>query len=234
MSQERYFLYLDGVQRGPYTVAQIGHMVNSGIVHPSAMFWCEGLEQWQPVTQLIVHKDEKKRRRISVSAWMLGFLGLLLVLFWMAGPTLREGWREQHQVERTALGAYWSARGVLRAHLGWFSALRFSDFNPSQVVFVDDGHAYVILEADVSGGDSAQRRGRWQVDLRYDKRLQVWMPDATDGPKASAKPEASVKPEPSELSAKPEGSTEPALPPTLSSKEAAAPSSEFGAESAGR
>ena len=86
MSQERYFLYLDGVQRGPYTVAQIGHMVNSRIVHPSAMFWCEGLEQWQPVTQLIVHKDEKKRRRISVSAWMLGFLGLLLVLFWMAGP----------------------------------------------------------------------------------------------------------------------------------------------------
>ena len=193
MSQERYFLYLDGVQRGPYTVAHIGHMVNSGIVHNSAMFWCEGLEQWQPVTQLIVHKDEKKRRRISFSAWMLGFLGVLLLLIWMAAPTLREGWREQHQVERTALGAYWSARGVLRSHLGWLSALRFSDFNPVQVVFVDDAHASVILEAELSGAGSAQRRGRWQVDLRYDKRLQAWMPDATDAPKLPAESVQSVK-----------------------------------------
>jgi hypothetical protein len=104
---------------------------------------------------------------------------------------------------------------VLRAHLGWFSALRFNDFNPAQVVFVDDGHAYVILEADVSGGDSAQRRGRWQVDLRYDKRLQAWMPDATDGPKSSGKPDVSAVP-------------------ALSSKEVAAPSSEASPEAAGQ
>jgi hypothetical protein len=233
MSQERYFLYLDGVQRGPYTVAHIGHMVNSGIVHHSAMFWCEGLEQWQPVTQLIVHKDEKKRRRVNVSAWMLGFLGVLSLFLWMAGPTLREGWREQHQVERSALGAYWSARGVLRAHLGWFSALRFTDFNPAQVVFVDEGHASVILEADVSGDGAAQRRSRWQVDLRYDKRLQAWMPDASDGPKSSSKPDTPAKPEASESSEVP-AKTAVSSSPAVSSKEAVAPGAEPLPEATGQ
>ncbi len=184
MSQERYFLYVDGVQRGPYTVSHIGHMVNSGIVHSSAMFWCEGLEQWQPVTQLIVPKHEQKRRRLSVSAWFLAALGCVLILLWLAFPTLKEGWREQHQVEQSPLAAYWSARGMVRSHVGWFTALRFREFNSECVALTADGHASVTLEAEVSRGGAAERVGRWQVDLRYDKRMQVWMPEVTINPES--------------------------------------------------
>ena len=188
MAQERYFLYVDGVQRGPYTVGHIGHMVNSGIVHESAMFWCEGLEQWQPVTQLIVPKGEKKRRRLHLSAGLMVALAVGLLLLWLLFPTLKEGWREQHQVERTPLAAYWSARGVLRSHLGWFAAPRFAEFNPAQVFLSENGTAIVTLEAEVARGGFAGRRGRWQVDLRYDKRLRAWRPDANASPRDPALP----------------------------------------------
>lgn len=176
ISQERYFLHLDGIQRGPYTVQQIGHMVNSGIVHSSAMFWCEGLEQWQPVTQLIVPKAEIKRRRIRWSAKTLGALAFLLALLWIALPTLREGWREQRQIEKNSQSAYWRARGVLRESVGWFSGVRFDAFDPSKVVLLEGDRAAVELTAQIAPFFGESRVGRWRVDLKYDNRLRMWVP----------------------------------------------------------
>ncbi|NBV85223.1 MAG: DUF4339 domain-containing protein [Verrucomicrobia bacterium] len=205
MSQERYFLYVDGVQKGPYTVGHIGHMVNSGIVHSSAMFWCEGLEQWQPVTQLIVPKHEEKRRRLNVSAWILAVVLGGLLLFWLAFPTLQEGWREQHQIEQSPLAAYWSARGMVRSHVGWFTGLRFREFNPECVTITADGHASVVLEAEVSRGSSAERLGRWEVGLRFDKRLQAWMPELTGAPGLNAPSNAPPAPAAEPSTANPRG-----------------------------
>jgi hypothetical protein len=177
MSQERYFLYLHGTQRGPYTVSQIGHMVNSGIVHSEAMFWCEGLEQWQPVTQLIVPKEEVKRRRIHLGAGTLGTLGGIVLVLWLFMPTLREGWREQHQVEKDQFAAYWRARGVLRESLGWFSGAHFREFEPAKVTLLDGERASVELEAQISPVFGDARVTRWKVDLKYDTRLRMWMAD---------------------------------------------------------
>ncbi len=175
MSQERYFLYVDGSQRGPYTVSQIGHMVNSGIVHSEAMFWCEGLDQWQPVTQLIVPKAEVKRRRIHLSAKTLSVLGGFLAVFWICLPTLRQGWMEQHEVEKNAPAAYWRARGVLRESLGWFAGVHFREFDPSMVLLSEPNRATVELEAQIAPMFGAQRSGRWKVELVYDTRLQMWV-----------------------------------------------------------
>lgn len=191
MSQERYFLHLNGSQRGPYTVQQIGHMVNSGIVHSEAMFWCEGLEQWQPVTQLIVPKGEVTRRRLRFGAGSAVVVGGLLVLFWVCLPILREGWKEQHQVAQDAPAAYWRARGVLRESLGWFTGVRFRDYDPAMVRMEAAGRAVVELEAHsgkVFGGDE---KARWRVELAYDKRLHRWMAaDSVGGdtPPANGKP----------------------------------------------
>lgn len=175
MSQERYFLYLHGTQRGPYTVSQIGHMVNSGIVHSEAMFWCEGLEQWQPVTQLIVPKEEVKRRRLNIGAGTLAVFGVGVLLLWLFYPMLREGWHEQHQVEKDASAAYWRARGVLRETLGWFSGAHFRDFDPGKVTLHDGEHASVELEAQIAPLFGASHQTRWKVDLKYDTRLRMWV-----------------------------------------------------------
>ncbi len=175
MSQERYFLHVDGSQRGPYTVSQIGHMVNSGIVHSGAMFWCEGLDQWQPVTQLIVPKAEVKRRRLRFSARTLGGMGVCLLVLWMFWPTLREGWREQHQIQRDRESAYWRARGVLRESLGWFSGVHFKDFDATKVRMDEAEKATVELEAQISPFFGKPSTGRWRVELKFDNRLQMWV-----------------------------------------------------------
>ena len=182
MSQERYFLHVDGAQRGPYTVRQIGHMVNSGIVHTGAMFWCEGLEQWQPVTQLIEPKKQKQRRRIQLGAGTVAAVGVCLGVFWLALPTLRQGWREQNQAERTPEAAYWRARGVLREHVGWFTGLRFKPFDPAKVKLAGEDAATVELEAESSGAFKGQRFERWKVELIYKKRLQMWVAAEGDAP----------------------------------------------------
>ena len=175
MAEEMYFLYLDGIQRGPYTVFQIGHMVNSGLVDPAALFWCEGLEQWQPVTQLIEPKKHKQRRRIRMGAGTIGGIVIGLGVLWLVLPTLRQGWKEQNQTERTAEAAYWSARGVLRDHVGWFTGLRFRPFDPAKVRLHGEDAATVELEAESSGAFKGQRFERWKVELVYKKRLQMWV-----------------------------------------------------------
>jgi hypothetical protein len=175
MSQERYFLHVDGAQRGPYTVRQIGHMVNTGIVHAGAMFWCEGLDQWQPVTQLIEPKRHKQRRQIRIGAGTLAAVAVFLGVLWLALPILRQGWKEQNQVERSPEAAYWRARGVLREHVGWFTGLRFKPFDPAKVSLSGEDAATVELEAESTGAFKGQRFERWKVELVYNKRLQMWV-----------------------------------------------------------
>ena len=177
MAEEMYFLYLDGVQRGPYTVFQIGHMVNSGIVHPDALFWCEGLEQWQPVAQLITPKHEIKRRRWRLGLGLLSgllFAAIVAAVFW---PGIQEVWREQHQVEKSTEAAYWRARGVIRERLGRFQPLWFSDYQPSKVRLDGSSEAAVDLDVQTRAGTSfGSQVIQWTVRVRYDERLKMWVP----------------------------------------------------------
>ncbi len=146
------------------------------------MFWCEGLEQWQPVTQLIEPKQLRKRRRIRLGAGTVAALGVALGVFWLALPTLRQGWKEQHQVERSAEAAYWRARGVLREHVGWFTGLRFKPYDPGKVKLEGEDAATVELEAESSGAFKGQRFERWRVELVYNKRLQMWVAAEGESP----------------------------------------------------
>jgi hypothetical protein len=175
MARERYFLFVHGTQRGPYTVNQIHHMVNNSIVSPEALFWCEGLEQWQPVTQLIVPKQEKMRRRFQWSWRVAGAVLVFCVLVWLGGPVIRQGWKEQHQVDFTPESAYWRARGVVREALGKFTLVQFEPFEAKDVT-LSGSEAVVHLAARTKrlGGDL--RQTRWRVLVRYDSRLKHWQP----------------------------------------------------------
>ena len=68
------------------------------------------------------------------------------------------------------------------------------EFNPECVALTADGHASVTLEAEVSRGGAAERMGRWQVGLLYDKRMQVWTPEVTVAPEPKGPPGPSVDP----------------------------------------
>jgi hypothetical protein len=176
MPRERYFLHIDGSQRGPYTVDQIDHMVNKGIVSAESMFWCEGLDQWQPVSQLIVPKVEVVKRRIRISARLVGLILLGAVLLGAIWPLIYEGWKEQHQVELTQEAAYWRARGVLRDTFGKFTSILFEPFDPAHVRLGGGQQASVELSAQTKRLGGAPMQGRWLVELEYDPRLKEWRP----------------------------------------------------------
>ena len=170
MSREMYFLYLDGVQRGPYTVSQIGHMVNSRIVQEDALFWCDGLEQWQPVTQLIVPKSEIKKKWWRVISVVLCVVGVTGVALWLAWPSLCEVWMEQRQVEKTPVAAYWRARGVVRELVGKQKLSGFASFDENQVVMDGTGEVRVQIRGMLEGVERA-----WRVYLRYDAKERAWV-----------------------------------------------------------
>lgn len=196
MALEKYFLYVDGTQRGPYTVSQVHHMVNNGIVPSESMFWCEGLEQWQPVTQLIVPKEEKIRRRFRLSARAVLAMAALAVLSWAAWPMIRQGWRELHQVEYTAEAAYWRARGVIREGLGTFTAVQFEEYHDGDVQMSKD-QTTVRLGAQIKRLGGEQRNMRWIVLLKYDPRLKHWQPspgESTAGKDGAQDPSAPAAP----------------------------------------
>jgi hypothetical protein len=200
MPRERYFLYIDGSQRGPYTVDQIDHMVNKGIVSAESMFWCEGLDQWQPVSQLIVPKVEVVKRRIQISTRLMGMLLLGAVLLGLIWPLVHEGWKEQHQVELTQEAAYWRARGVLRGTVGKFTSVLFEPFDPVKVRFHGSQRASVELSAQTKQLGGAPMQGKWLVELEYDSRLKAWRPilspDEQSAPKGSSEDRSPQLPAP--------------------------------------
>ena len=188
MPRERYFLHIDGTQRGPYTVAQIDHMVNTGIVSPESMFWCEGLDQWQPVSQLIVPKAEVAKRRIRISARVMFAAFAACVAVWMLWPLIHQGWREQHQIEPTQEAAYWRARGVLRETFGKFTSIIFEPFDASKVRLRDGHRAAVELSAQTKRFGGVPMQGRWLVELEYDTRLNEWRPVQSPGQQQAPNP----------------------------------------------
>src|SRR5580700_2531636 len=105
ISPEIFYLHIDGEQRGPYTVPQIDHLLNSGLIEVETLFWREGLEQWQPVTNLVALR--KPVRRWLKPAFAAGFLLILLLLGRVFWPIVRVGWQEANQRDYTAAAAYW-------------------------------------------------------------------------------------------------------------------------------
>src|SRR6218665_1420739 len=113
LSPEVFYLHIQGEQRGPYTIPQIDHLLNSGLIAEETLYWREGLDQWQPVTSLV-------RLRRKANPWIkplltLGVLIVLALILQFFGSVVVIGWRETNQHEYTSNAAYWRARSVVRA-----------------------------------------------------------------------------------------------------------------------
>ncbi|MEI9893677.1 MAG: DUF4339 domain-containing protein [Chthoniobacter sp.] len=173
ISPEIFYLHIHGEQRGPYTIPQIDHLLNSGLIAEETLYWREGLEQWQPVTTLV-----KLRKRAN--PWLkriiiFGFVILIGFFVQFFGSVALLGWREASQHEYTAPAAYWRARGIVRSMaLAPGAVVEFSDFANSQIKLQPPDGAAVWLGGEITERTGQTRRVTWLIPLQYDPKAREW------------------------------------------------------------
>jgi hypothetical protein len=173
--REGYYLHIHGDQLGPYTLRQINHQLQTGLIAEDTLYWSEELDQWQPLNTLI--PKAKKLRPWKVIFWTLVVLVPLLTFGWFFGPTIMDGWREQTQREFTAEAAYWTARGIVRHELATANtAAQFLPFGDAKVEMGQDNTAVVKLEGHVLSEAAAKQPAAWKVRLRFDPAVRTWSP----------------------------------------------------------
>ena len=172
-SSEVFYVHLQGVQRGPYTIPQIDHMLNSGLIELETLYWREGMEQWQPVTELVVVREVKSRWGRTL---VMGAVALILgVLAWVFGPITLEGWRETNQRSFTEEGAYWRARDAVRTQgMPKGGTVIFEGQRSASVVLEAPRRARVTLTGEVQMSGGAARRVIWAVRLIFDPKEASW------------------------------------------------------------
>jgi hypothetical protein len=183
ISPEIFYLHIHGEQRGPYTIRQIDHLLNSGLIAEETLYWREGLEQWQPVTTLV-----KLRRQANPWLKRLIILGFVLVVGFVVqffGSTALLGWKEASQHEYTVSAAYWRARGSVRgASLAPDEIVEFNDLNNADVQMKPPADATVRLGGEVTAASGQTRKMTWVVPMKYDDKAREW----TSGPVQEVKP----------------------------------------------
>lgn len=174
-STEVFYLHIEGDERGPYTVSQIDHLLNSGLISEQTLYWREGMEQWNPVTDLVARRVEP-RRDWTRTAILAGVLVLLLILVRIFGPTALMGWREASQSDFTPTAAYWRAREVVRSTaLAPGAVVLFHNVETANVTLHGSNAGEVILKGDLSRGGGGMQTTTWKVQLAYDQRLKRWI-----------------------------------------------------------
>jgi hypothetical protein len=177
-SPEVYYLHIHGEQLGPYTIPQIDHLLNTGLIAEETLYWREGLEQWAPVTSLVVKRTRVRPwGKIIAAALIVAGLGFLGAFF---GPVIVDGWRETDQHEYTAEAAYWRARDAVRSHfLPKGAVVKFWRFSEQGVKMLQPMDAEVSLKGEVMESSGKMRPKEWRVVMRFDDQKSEWsmMPD---------------------------------------------------------
>lgn len=81
LSAENYYLHIHGEQKGPYTIPQITHLYRTGLIAAETLFWAEGMDQWQPVTELWRLPDPTGK--MSPFSWLGAIVVLLVCAFFL-------------------------------------------------------------------------------------------------------------------------------------------------------
>lgn len=183
ISPEVFYVHMQGEQRGPYTIPQIDHMLNSGLIEMHTLYWREGMEQWEPVTDLVVvRKLANPWIKPGIALAVVVVLGALVRMF---GPITMEGWRETNQHAYTAPAAYWRARDVVRnGALPKGSVVNFGGVTTAQVALQPPAGALVTVRAEVTAANGQTRRQAWRVPMKFDAKAREW----TGGPAQEVAP----------------------------------------------
>ena len=173
-SPESFYLHLAGAQQGPYTIPQIDHLLNSGLIAVETLYWCEGLDQWQPVTSLVALRKKPKR-------WVKPLIAAAVVLaaavpVRIFGPVVVVGWHEANQHAFTESAAYWRARDVVRTSVaGRGKLIEFAGFDAADVTLDENSAAHVWLRGTITDvKEKTTAATNWVVPMKYDRAEREW------------------------------------------------------------
>jgi hypothetical protein len=177
-SPEIFYLHIHGEQRGPYTVPQIDHLLNSGLIAEETLYWREGLDQWQPVTTLVkLRRPGRNWKKLAIVGVILLFVAVVGQFF---GSVALLGWREANQHEYTPQAAYWRARGIVRSEaLPPGTVIEFQKIGKTYVTMKPPAEAAVRLEAEVVESAGEGRKFTWDVEMKFDPQAREWSGDFT-------------------------------------------------------
>lgn len=172
MQAEVFFIYHNGEQRGPYTAANLNHLHRCGFIDDETLYWREGLDQWQPVGQVVLRRKRRNRRLF----WyiLLGVLAATLFFVKLFGPVIAEWWREHTRGDLTSEDAWWRARGLVRDQLPRGTEVQFDPFASAQITIQETVNANVVLGGMLTNSSGKTEHGAWRVALRYDESRGNW------------------------------------------------------------
>ncbi len=173
MQAEAFYLYHLGEQRGPYTVRQVNHLHKCEFIDDDTLYWREGMEQWAPVTQIVLHR--RKRRRMLGWTLTFGVLAGIALLASFFGPVTMDAWREMTSGSFTEHDAYWRSRLLVRQSLDKSSSVKFDPLEQAKVQLEPPSGASVILSGVVRDPDGSHPAS-WRVRLVHVPDQQQWFP----------------------------------------------------------
>ncbi|MGA3169820.1 MAG: DUF4339 domain-containing protein [Chthoniobacteraceae bacterium] len=173
---EEYFIRVEGEQRGPYTFPQLKRLYDTNLIPEETLYWRDGMEQWEAVSDLCGKKRRSRLRHLKqlrVTGAVLA-ASVVLALAYCA-PVLEQGWRELNDHDQTAEGAYWRARGYVRAGFKTQDvSVAFEPFNAGNVTMTGT-EATVILPGKVFAKDGSGKSQAWRVVMMYDGTRKEWV-----------------------------------------------------------
>jgi hypothetical protein len=183
MQTEVFFIYHNGEQRGPYTAKQINHLHKCRFIDDDTLYWREGLDQWQPISQIVLRR--RRRNRVLIWSLLLGIGAATALFVSLFGGVTADAWRELTSGEFTEESAWWRARGLVREHAPKGAVIHFDSFKDADVTLESPDGATVILGGTITHRGGTPEPARWRVLLRHDADRGMW--SAAPG-KAEAKP----------------------------------------------
>ena len=173
MQAEAFYLYHLGEQRGPYTVRQVNHLHKCEFIDDDTLYWREGMEQWAPVTQIVLRR--RKRRRLLGWTLTIAVLTGIAVLVSFFGPVTADAWRELTSGGFTERDAYWRSRAMIRQALGKSATVTFVPIEQAKVLLQPPAGASVVLKGTVRDS-SGTHSAAWRVRLLHVAEQQQWYP----------------------------------------------------------
>ena len=174
MQAEVFYIYHLGEQRGPYTMKQVNHLYRSSFIDDETLYWREGMEQWQPVTEIV----QRRRRRRRLASWgiLAAVLAAIALLTWLFGDVTMSAWKEMTSGDYTEESAWWRARGLVRAQLDESEHVDFEPFSNAVVKLHANHDATVVLAGYVDNRSAPPARRAWRVRMHYDALKGDWLP----------------------------------------------------------
>ena len=172
---EEYFINVQGEQKGPYTFPQLKHLYEKNFIPEETLYWRDGMEQWQAVSDLCGQSRRGRLRHLKE----LRVMGVVLVAAVAlatayCAPVLRDGLREMNERDCTQEAAYWKARGFVREEVRKQDAsVGFEPYKTASVT-LSGTEATVVLPGTLFAKDGAAAKTTWRVTMSYDAERREW------------------------------------------------------------